>query len=333
TVTVTPAVGHQVVSVAGDTTTPADNADGTWTAQAITADCAITATFAVNSYTVTASASGNGTVTPASQGVDHGDTATFTVTPDAGHHVDTIGGTCPAGTLTGTGYQTGAITGDCSVTVAFAQNAPGSVVIDSGDAQSTPAGSAFAAPLSVRVTDAGGVALSGVTVAFSAEPGPDGAAAVLSAASATTDGSGMASITATANAIAGPHAVRASVTGVGAPVLFALENLRLPAVVALSSDTPMPGHEGGPVTLGGTVDFLLDGVVVCAAVPVVDAVATCDMDLPRGRHQVAAQYDGGASHTPAAAGLGLGAAAPVPVDARWAMVLLAGLLAAAGLCG
>src|SRR5690606_22503349 len=139
TVTVTPAVGHHVVSVAGDTCTPADNGDGTWTAQAITADCAITATFAVNSYTVTATANGNGTVNPASQGVDHGDTATFTVTPDAGHHVDTIGGTCPAGTLTGTGYQTGAITGDCSVTVAFAQNAPGSVVIDSGDAQSTPA--------------------------------------------------------------------------------------------------------------------------------------------------------------------------------------------------
>src|SRR5690606_4449658 len=277
------------------------------TAQAITADCAITATFAVNSYTVTASASGNGTVTPASQGVDHGDTATFTVTPDAGHHVDTIGGTCPAGTLTGTGYQTGAITGDCSVTVAFAQNAPGSVVIDSGDAQSTPAGSAFAAPLSVRVTDAGGVALSGVTVAFSAEPGPDGAAAVLSAASATTDGSGMASITATANAIAGPHAVRASVTGGGAPGPVTLR-----ATVTGTGSLPV----------SGTVDFLLDGVVVCAAVPVVDAVATCDMDLPRGRHQVAAQYDGGASHTPAAAGLGLGAAAPVPVDARWAMVLL-----------
>src|SRR5690606_23643853 len=124
-----------------------DNGDGTWTAPNITADCAITATFAINAYTVTATAIGNGTVTPASQSVDHGDTATFTVTPDAGHHVDTIGGTCPAGTLTGSSYQTGAITGDCSVTVAFAPDAPAVYVVTAN-----ATGNGTIAPASQSVT-------------------------------------------------------------------------------------------------------------------------------------------------------------------------------------
>src|SRR5690606_29679063 len=95
TVTVTPAGGHHVDPGAGDTCTPADNGDGTWTAQSITADCAITATFAVNSYTVTATANGNGTVTPSAQQVAHGGAATVTVTPAVGHHVVSVAGdTC-----------------------------------------------------------------------------------------------------------------------------------------------------------------------------------------------------------------------------------------------
>ena len=78
------------------------------------------ATFALNSYTVTASAGANGTIAPPTQTVAHGGTTNFTVTPSAGYTA-TMGGTCPAGSLVGTTYTTGVITADCTVTASFTQ--------------------------------------------------------------------------------------------------------------------------------------------------------------------------------------------------------------------
>jgi hypothetical protein len=74
----------------------------------------------VTSYTVTASAGTNGTITPPTQSVNSGTTTAFTVTPATGYTA-TMGGTCPAGTLTGTTYTTGNITSDCTVTATFNQ--------------------------------------------------------------------------------------------------------------------------------------------------------------------------------------------------------------------
>ena len=120
TITVTPHPGHHVTSVTGDTCTPADNGDGTWTATNITADCAITATFAIDAYTVTASANGNGTITPTDAQVEYGDDAVFTVTPATGWHLDVVSGdTC---TLVDQGAGTwiaGPITAACHVQAWF----------------------------------------------------------------------------------------------------------------------------------------------------------------------------------------------------------------------
>src|SRR5207245_7805052 len=48
----------------------------------------IAATFAIDTYTITASAAANGTITPSgSVSVSHGDSQSFTITPNTGYHV------------------------------------------------------------------------------------------------------------------------------------------------------------------------------------------------------------------------------------------------------
>ncbi len=82
-----------------------------------TASCA-----APRNYTVTASFAGligNGSITPTGpQSVAAGSTISFTIAVGPGQILRSVGGTC-GGTLTGTTYVTSAITGDCTVLVAF----------------------------------------------------------------------------------------------------------------------------------------------------------------------------------------------------------------------
>ena len=73
----------------------------------------------------------SGTIVPPSQQVIDGSTATFTLTPAAGYEIDFVGGTCPAGTLAGNVYTTGAITADCEVIANFRPEAgPGPSVLE-----------------------------------------------------------------------------------------------------------------------------------------------------------------------------------------------------------
>ena len=118
--TVTPTPGYHTASVTG--------CGGTWTGTnpyatgSITADCTVTAAFAINTYTVTPSAGANGGIDPSTpQTVNYGSTTSFTVTPATGYHTASVTG-C-GGTWTGTNpYTTGSITADCTVTATFAIN-------------------------------------------------------------------------------------------------------------------------------------------------------------------------------------------------------------------
>ncbi len=94
-----------------------------------------------------------------------------------------------------------------------------------GSGQSTAVTLPFTQPLEVKVTDAAGSPVAGATVSFAA-PGL-GASAVLSAAQATTNGAGLASVTATANGTTGSYAVTAFASGIGysAPAFFTLTNV------------------------------------------------------------------------------------------------------------
>jgi len=121
-----PATGYHVDTWGG---TCGGTASGTgkvnYTTNAVTADCTVTVSFAINAYTVTPSAGAGGTISPSTaQTVNYNGTTAFTATPATGYHVATWGGTC-GGTASGTGslnYTTNAVTADCTVTVSFAQN-------------------------------------------------------------------------------------------------------------------------------------------------------------------------------------------------------------------
>jgi len=80
-----------------------------------------TTTTCVASYTITASAGPNGSITPSGDvTVDHGADQSFTIMPDANYHAE-MSGTC-GGNLDGNTYTTNPITADCTVIANFAIN-------------------------------------------------------------------------------------------------------------------------------------------------------------------------------------------------------------------
>ncbi len=90
-----------------------------------------------------------------------------------------------------------------------------SVAFISGSPQSTVVGTAFAIPLRIKVTDAGGAGVAGVAVTVTAPA--SGASATLSQGSPTTDANGEVVVNATANAIAGAYPISAAVSGIAQP--------------------------------------------------------------------------------------------------------------------
>lgn len=109
----------------------------------------------------------------------------------------------------------------------------GTIVAVDPTPQSTMVGQAFANPLQVRVTDVNGDPVPGATVTYTAPA--SGASASLSAQTVMTDNNGLASVTATANTVAGSYAVSASVEGVDTPASFSLTNTPGPAAVNIAA--------------------------------------------------------------------------------------------------
>jgi hypothetical protein len=123
TFTLTPNTGYSIGTVGG--TCPAGSFSGSmYTTGAVTANCTVIANFVINTYTVTPSVNGgNGTISPSTvQTVNYDTTQTFTLTPNTGYSIGTVGGTCPAGTFSGSMYTTGAVTANCTVIANFAIN-------------------------------------------------------------------------------------------------------------------------------------------------------------------------------------------------------------------
>jgi hypothetical protein len=120
TCSLSPDTGYHIVSASG---CGGSLTDSTFTTGAITDDCTVDATFAVDTHTVAGSSGGNGTINCTSP-VDYESTSTCSLSPASGYHIGGVGGTCPAGTLNGNEYTTGAITDDCTVIATFAVDAP-----------------------------------------------------------------------------------------------------------------------------------------------------------------------------------------------------------------
>ncbi len=123
TLTITPSTGSSISTVTGCGGALVGN---TYTTGAITADCTVTATFTLNSYTVTGSVAGGtgGTITP-SRTVNHGGTTTFTITPDWGYELATLtyceNPVTPLPSLSGNiySYTTSAVTANCNLSATF----------------------------------------------------------------------------------------------------------------------------------------------------------------------------------------------------------------------
>ncbi len=130
--TVTPNTGYHITSISGCGGTSVGiqpyNTPYTFTTGPITADCTVTAGFAINTYTITPSAGANGNISPNTpQTVNYNATTSFTVTPNTGYHITSISG-CGGASVsvqpynTPYTYTTGPITADCTVTAGFVIN-------------------------------------------------------------------------------------------------------------------------------------------------------------------------------------------------------------------
>jgi len=110
--------------------------------------------------------------------------------------------------------------------------APATIVLVSGDAQATPeVGTKLPLPLTIKVTDAQGKGLSGVTVTWSTASG------TLSASSSVTDDNGTATVEWTLGNTAGSQTATATVLGLK-PVTFSVIAVAGPlAQIILSRDT------------------------------------------------------------------------------------------------
>lgn len=119
----TPADGFSIGSIKG--TCRGSLIGTTYTTDAIFSDCSVVATFIpdagfiLSSFSVIPVAIDHGTISPATtQTINQWARASFTITPDPGYSIASVGGTCK-GTLTGTTYTTDAIVADCSVVATF----------------------------------------------------------------------------------------------------------------------------------------------------------------------------------------------------------------------
>ncbi len=108
---------------------------------------------------------------------------------------------------------------------------PGSITVGAGSSgQTAMIGTPFSTPLQVTVKDTGGNLMTGVTVTFTAPP-QTGASGTFSSGpnTALTNGLGVATISFTANSVAGSYNVTASVSGLAATASFSLTNTAGPA--------------------------------------------------------------------------------------------------------
>jgi hypothetical protein len=117
------------------------------------------------------------------------------------------------------GSLTSAVSGSFMITA----GAAASITTAAGTPQAVTVNTQFPQPLEVTVTDAFGNPLSGVAVTFTA-PASGPSASLSNGGSATTDANGHASVTATANGLAGgPYQVSAA-AGTPSPATFNLTN-------------------------------------------------------------------------------------------------------------
>ncbi|MEI7892284.1 MAG: Ig-like domain-containing protein [Myxococcales bacterium] len=186
---------------------------------------------------------------------------------------------------------------------------PGAITASaSSTPQSATVGTAFTFPLLVTVVDSFGHPVSGALVIFA--PPSGNVTAVLSALTTTTNGAGLASVSATASMYGGSYTTTASVAGVTAPARFALTNVPRPTTTSLDV-TPTALKVGEVATATVTVLAvvgqpsgvvrLMEGTQELGQATLASGTATVSLTATQallGTHTVFARYDGDGPNSP-----------------------------------
>jgi hypothetical protein len=140
---VTAAEGHTITTVEVDgvaVTVPEGATSYTHTFDNIVANHTISATFTINTYTITATAGANGTVTPAgATTLNYNEDLTYTITPDAGYHiVDVLVDGISVGAVSQ--YSFINVQADHTISATFAINTYTITAAMNGNGTITPAG-------------------------------------------------------------------------------------------------------------------------------------------------------------------------------------------------
>ncbi len=190
----------------------------------------VSVTFAVTA--------GGGKLTTTQASTDSQGLATTLFTLGANAGTNTI--TASSGTLVGSPVT-------FTATGTAVPSPAASLVLISGNAQAGTAGQQLSVPFAVKVTDASGNGVSGTTVNFAVTAG----SGTLSAPAATTDASGMASVTLRLGPAAGPNTVTASSGALtGSPIVFTATAVAAPNGGGNVTWTDQPHTAGWPGNSG-----------------------------------------------------------------------------------
>lgn len=119
TLSITPNIGYHIVGVLVDGVS--QGAISSYTFYNVTANHTISATFAVDTYTITTSAGANGAITPATASVNHGANQAFAISADPGYHVaDVLVDGVSQGAITA--YTFSNVTANHTISASFAVN-------------------------------------------------------------------------------------------------------------------------------------------------------------------------------------------------------------------
>lgn len=103
----------------------------------VTANTDVVGTFAIDTFTVTATVAEHGSIGPVSQSVDYGSAATFVVVADAGYFATLVGDTCNVARVNETTWTSDAIVADCHVVATFSAKPVPELSIEVDDGRTT----------------------------------------------------------------------------------------------------------------------------------------------------------------------------------------------------
>src|SRR6202012_2016557 len=112
----------------------------TYTFTSVTASHTISASFAINTYSITATSGANGTVTPAGTTVaNYGDNETYTITPATGYSIANVTVDGASAGTSGT-YTFSSISANHTISASFVINSYNIVATSGANGTVSPAG-------------------------------------------------------------------------------------------------------------------------------------------------------------------------------------------------